>query len=192
LLSSQIISTWLDYKRFTVKERIRWSFYYVVLTHVVAWVYGWVIQEKYTRTVPAFDWTDSGFTEGFFVLLLWDFSRQALQNWLYYLLSTSTDNMSELTRYCGILRGQESFGQAVAFGLVTQKWHGGRVPLGVNTVLLVLSAYPTWLAMSEHEPIVAPESPEATATATELSDADSRKEDAVVETIVQEPKKNAA
>lgn len=99
-------------------------------------IHQWVIQEKYTRIVPAYDYTDRGFTEGFFVLLLWDFSRQALQNWLYYFLSTATDNMSELTRYCGILRGQESLGQCVAFGLNTQKWPGGRVPLGVNTVLL--------------------------------------------------------
>jgi hypothetical protein len=78
----------------------------------------------------------------------------------------------------------------VAFGLVTTKWHGGRVPLGVNTVLLVLSAYPTWLAMSEHEPIEASESSEATAS-TELSDTDSYRGDGVVE-IVQEPKKAAA
>jgi MFS family permease len=191
LLSSQIISMWLDYKRYTVKQRITGGFWYCVVIHVIAWVYGWVIQEKYTRSNPTFDWTSSGFTEGFFVLLLWDFARQALQNWLYYLLSTATDNMSELTRYCGILRGQESFGQAVAFGLVTTKWHGGRVPLGVNTVLLVLSAYPTWLAMSEHEPVGASESPEAN-TATELSDTDSHRGDGVVETIVQEPKKAAA
>ena len=190
LLSSQLISQFLDYKKLTVKKRITYGFFYVIFLHIVAWIYGWIIQEKYTKSNPVFDWEDSGFVEAFFVIILWDFARQALQNWLYYLLSTATDNMSELTRYCGILRGQESFGQAVAFGLVTTKWHGGRVPLGVNTVLLVLSAYPTWLAMSEHEPIEASESSEATAS-TELSDTDSYRGDGVVE-IVQEPKKAAA
>lgn len=136
LLSSQLISTLLDYKAFPVKKRITIGFYYTVALHIVAWVYGWVIQEKYTANPPAFDWADAGFTEGFFVLLLWDFARQALQNWLYYLLATKTDNISELSRFSGILRGQESFAQAVAFGLNTQNWHGGRVPLIVNTVLL--------------------------------------------------------
>lgn len=136
LLSSQLISTLLDYKGFSVKKRITVGFYYIIALHIVAWVYGWVIQEKYTANPPALDWADAGFTEGFFVLLLWDFARQALQNWLYYLLATKTDNISELSRFSGILRGQESFAQAVAFGLNTQNWHGGRVPLIVNTVLL--------------------------------------------------------
>jgi hypothetical protein len=70
------------------------------------------------------DWADKGFVEGFFVVMLWsefrkktrtyydpkliplviDFSQQAVQNFLYYLLSTMTDNISELcklrTRQC--------------------------------------------------------------------------------------------
>lgn len=47
------------------------SFIYVVILHIVAWVYGWVVQEKYTANPPSFDWEDEGFVEGLFVLLLW-------------------------------------------------------------------------------------------------------------------------
>lgn len=145
----------LDYKKLTVKKRITFGFYYVIALHVLAWIYGWVVQEKYTRTSPAMDWESSGFTEGFFVIILWDFARQSLQNWLYYLLATKTDNISELSRFSGILRGQESFGQAVAFGLNTKKWKGGRVPLIVNTILLIVSVYPTWLVVRDHVPVEA-------------------------------------
>ena len=154
------------------------------------------MQEKYTKENPSFDWTDKGFTEGFFVILLWSksrapnaaftvtsnartgFSQQALQNWLYYFVSTKTDNISELARFTGILRGQESFAQAVSFGLNTRDWTGGRVPLAVNTVLLgehlmylkdpYHSAKPSWLtifiglavvptciAVREHTPVEA-------------------------------------
>jgi len=136
LLSSQLMSTLLDYKGLGVKKRLVWGYYYVVALHIVAWVYGWVVQEKYTANPPAYDWEDKGFVEGYFVLLLWDFARQALQNWLYYLVSTMTDNLSQITRYSGILRGQESFAQAVSYGLNTRQWVGGRVPLAVNTILL--------------------------------------------------------
>lgn len=136
LLSSQLISTLLDYRGLKVKTRIVVGYWYVAALHVVAWVYGWVVQERYTADPPVFDWSDRGFVGGFFVLLLWDFARQALQNWLYYLVSSKTDNIAELTRFSGILRGQESFAQAVSFGLNTQKWVGGRVPLAVNTILL--------------------------------------------------------
>ena len=139
LLSSQLISMFLDSKRLTVKNRITFGFYYVVVWHIIAWVYGWVVQEKYTRNPPAMDWENKGFTEGFFVILLWDFARQSLQNWLYYLMATKTDNISELSRFSGILRGQESFAQAISFGLNTKKWKGGRVPLAVNTILLGIS-----------------------------------------------------
>lgn len=136
LLSSQLMSSFLDYKKLTVKKRITYGFFYVVMWHIIAWIYGWVIQAKYTTRKPSFDWEDAGFTEGFFVIILWDFARQSLQNWLYYLLATKTDNINELSRFSGILRGQESFGQAVSFGLNTRKWAGGRVPLIVNTILL--------------------------------------------------------
>ncbi|KAF4962570.1 hypothetical protein FSARC_9348 [Fusarium sarcochroum] len=153
LLSSQIMSSLLDYKGLPIKKRLEYGYWYVIFWHIVAWVYGWVIQEKYTKSNPAWDWTDKGFVEGFFVLCLWEFSRQALQNWLYYFLATKTDNISELSRFSGILRGQESFAQAISFGINTQKWYGGRVPLAINTILLGLAAYPTWLAMKQHEPV---------------------------------------
>ncbi|KAI1739558.1 MFS general substrate transporter [Xylaria scruposa] len=153
LLSSQIMSTLLDYKGIPVKKRIEWGFWYAVVVHIIAWVYGWVVQEKYTANPPAYDWEDKGFVEGYFVLLLWSFAQQALQNWLYYLVSTKTDNISELTRFTGILRGQESFAQAVSFGLNTREWVGGRVPLAVNTILLGLAVFPTWLVVRDHVPV---------------------------------------
>ncbi|KAL2216286.1 major facilitator superfamily domain-containing protein [Thermoascus aurantiacus ATCC 26904] len=153
LFSSWLISLFLDYKGLAVKKRITYSFFYVIFLHLVAWIYGWVIQEKYTANPPTYDWEDKGFAEGFFVLLLWEFARQSLQNWLYYLISTMTDNISELARLSGILRGQESFAQAVSFGLNTREWYGGRVPLAVNTILLGVSVFPTWLVVKDHVPI---------------------------------------
>ncbi|KAK5119378.1 hypothetical protein LTR85_007734 [Meristemomyces frigidus] len=153
LLSSQIMSQWLDYKRWPVKTRITVGFYYCVVIHIVAWIYAWIVNEQFTKAQPVLDWTSPGFTKGFFVLLLWGFSQQALQNWMYYLLATSTDNISELTRFAGILRGQESFAQAVSFGLNVKEWYGGHVPLAVNTILLGLAIVPTWYAQKHHVPV---------------------------------------
>jgi MFS family permease len=154
LASSQIISTLLDYKGLAVKKRIEYGFYYVVALHILAWTYAWVIQEKYTANPPTWDWSDGrGFVEGFFVIVLWSFSQQALQNWMYYFMATKTDTISELSRFAGILRGQESFAQAVSFGINTRNWKGGRVPLAINTVLLGLAIVPTWVAMRNHVPV---------------------------------------
>ncbi|RAL14580.1 MFS general substrate transporter [Aspergillus homomorphus CBS 101889] len=153
LLSSGMISRFLDYKGLPVKSRIIYSFYYVIIVHIAAWTYGWVVQEQFTANPPVLDWTSKDFVKGFFVLILWQFAQQALQNFLYYLVSTMTDNISELSRYSGILRGQESFAQAVSFGLNTRDWYGGRVPLSVNTILLGLAVIPTWLVVKDHTPI---------------------------------------
>ncbi|OGE56920.1 hypothetical protein PENARI_c002G07048 [Penicillium arizonense] len=153
LISSGIISKFLDYSGISIKNRLKYSYFYVGVVHIIAWVYGWVIQEKYTKNPPMLDWADKGFVEGFFVVMLWSFSQQAAQNFLYYLLSTMTDNISELSRFSGILRGQESFAQAISFGINTRDWHGGRVPLAVNTILLGLAVWPTWLVVRDHNPI---------------------------------------
>ncbi|KAI0394694.1 MFS general substrate transporter [Xylariaceae sp. FL0594] len=188
LLSSQLMSTLLDYKGLTVKKRLQWGYYYVVALHVVAWVYGWVVQEKYTANPPAYDWEDKGFVEGYFVLLLWDFARQALQNWLYYLVSTMTDNLSQITRYSGILRGQESFAQAVSYGLNTRQWVGGRVPLAVNTILLGLAVVPTWLVVRDHTPV---ETQKVQESSTEL-ESDTEKSIEATTVILPEEKEKFA
>ncbi|KAI4757956.1 MFS general substrate transporter [Aureobasidium sp. EXF-3400] len=153
IISSFLVSTLLDYKPWPVKKRLNVCFFYVLFWHLLAWSYGWAIQEKYTRNEPVWDWTDPGFVEGFFVLVFWGFAQQSLQNFLYYFLSTKTDNISELSRFSGILRGQESFSQAVSFGINTKDWKGGRVPLAVNTILLGLAVVPTWIALQEHVPV---------------------------------------
>lgn len=41
----------------------------------------------------------------------------------------------------------------MSFGINTRDWKGGRVPLGVNTVLLGLAVVPTWIALQEHVPV---------------------------------------
>jgi len=52
------------------------------------------------------------------------------------LVGEMTDNIAELTRLTGTLRGQMSFGEAVSYGLNTHEWYGGRAPMAVNTILL--------------------------------------------------------
>lgn len=54
-------------------------------------------------------------------------------NWLW---SSQYDTNSHKARFTGILRGQESFAQAVSFGINTRDWYRGRVPMVVNTILL--------------------------------------------------------
>jgi hypothetical protein len=130
------MSHWLDSKFTSAKRRVVYGWYWVVLVHVVTWIYVWVIQEEFTANPPKLDYKTSGFVKGAFAVWLWAFAQQTAQNWLYYIVGSMTDNIAELTRLTGILRGQESFGEAVSYGLNSKKWYGGRVPMAVNTILL--------------------------------------------------------
>jgi MFS family permease len=136
IVASQIISHWLDWKSIDPKKRITYGWYYVIFVHVVTWIYAWVVQEEYTANPPMLDYTSPGFVKGAFALFLWTFAQQTAENWLYYFVGSMTDNIAELTRLTGILRGQESFGEAVSYGLNSRDWYGGRVPMAVNTILL--------------------------------------------------------
>ena len=97
LLASTLISRFLDYRGLSIRNRIKYryrtskltikariqadevhSFFYVIVVHIVAWVYCWVIQEKYTKNPPTLDWADKGFVEGFFVILLWGEIREMI------------------------------------------------------------------------------------------------------------------
>ncbi|KAK7687853.1 hypothetical protein QCA50_009072 [Cerrena zonata] len=191
LLASQLISWLLDCKRFTRKRRLVYGFWIALLTHILAWVYALVVIVQFRHDGPVLDWTSKGYAKGFFVdvfcknwrttnhsLLLTfcraagSFSKQILQSWLYYVMGTLTDDISELTRYTGILRGMESFAQAVAYGLNATRNVDPWVPvclqrlstlnvgftayntrkLGINVALLLISIYPTWLVISNLEP----------------------------------------
>lgn len=72
---------------------------------------------------------------GFFVIIWWNMAQQMSQNFLYYLvllfsylhskrvtkssiqMGTLTNDINELTRLTGILRGSESAAQAIAYGI---------------------------------------------------------------------------
>ncbi|KAI2910645.1 hypothetical protein CBS147353_748 [Aspergillus niger] len=115
ILASQIISHWLDWKRVDAKKRLTYGWYWVIIVHVTAYILGWVVQEQYTSAhkknpdLGTMDYTSPGFAKGAFVLFMWTFAQQTGQNWLYYLVGSMTDNIAELTRLTGVLRGQESF-----------------------------------------------------------------------------------
>ncbi|KAM0171203.1 hypothetical protein ACHAPF_008348 [Botrytis cinerea] len=126
LFASQIMSMLLDYKKIPVKQRLNIGFYYVIFWHLVAWIYAWVVNEQFGSEQPDLDWTDGEFTKGY------------------------------EARFTGILRGQESFAQAVSFGINTRDWYRGRVPMVVNTILLVICLPTTYLALREHVPVETP------------------------------------
>ncbi|OKL59423.1 hypothetical protein UA08_05057 [Talaromyces atroroseus] len=152
IVASQMITHWLDWKSIDPKKRVTYGWYYVILVHIVTWIYAWIIQGEYTTSPPMLDYSSPEFVKRAFALFLWSFAQQTVENWLHYFVGSLTDNIAELTRLTGILRGQESFDEAVPCGLNSRNWYGGRVPMAVNTILLGLCIIPTWIVVHRHAP----------------------------------------
>ena len=63
-------------------------------------------------------------------------------------MGSLSDDISELTRLAGILRGTESAAQAVAYGINAHKINPW-IPIGINVALLLVAVYPTWLVAKD-------------------------------------------
>jgi hypothetical protein len=140
------MSVFLDYRGLSRKQRLVWGLAQVAFWQALAWIYAVVVQAEYNRNPPVLDWSDKGFVKGFFVTILWyaivplvlnvflstmltskdnrSIAQQANQTYLYFLVGSLTNNVSEMTRFTGILRGMESFAQAVAYGLNARPLNG--------------------------------------------------------------------
>lgn len=81
-----------------------------------------------TRTLPnatgKLDWTSPQFGRGFGLYILLNAFGNGVQNYLYWLCGVLAheDGLQTATRYAGLLRGVESWGQCAAFGISSSKF----------------------------------------------------------------------
>jgi hypothetical protein len=70
-----------------------------------------------TQSPGKLDWLSPGFGRAFGIYIMLQTSGNMVQNYLYFLVGTIGDGTSELSRYTGLLRGVESWGQCASFGI---------------------------------------------------------------------------
>lgn len=62
--------SFLDWKRFTLNQRARYSYIFIMALFGGTWVWGAVVQHEYGLHKPALDWVDSGFGRGWALYIL--------------------------------------------------------------------------------------------------------------------------
>jgi len=94
---------------------------YLVLLIVGLWC--WLIPNEvlYSQTTPSLDWASPGFGRGFAVYVIWSFSLESMQTFLYWMMGTLDDGVGTLARTTGLLRSFESVGSTC--GYVTSATH---------------------------------------------------------------------
>lgn len=82
------------------------------------WIWAVIIQNEYHHTHPTLDWGDqSTFGRGFGVYMLERISLGMVENYIYWCISNLSDSPGDQIRYSSLLRGIETAGVAVSFGV---------------------------------------------------------------------------
>ncbi|KAK0228886.1 hypothetical protein IW262DRAFT_1293575 [Armillaria fumosa] len=139
-----MIGYFLDNKRFTVKQRARWSFVALMVLNLALWVWAAIVTKQLEDAQPEIDWTSgSFFGKTFTLFLLFDLATMATQTSLYWIISHMSSDFISLSYMTGTLRGIECAGQAVAYGIKssnTTDW----LSIGLNVGLIVFSLPFAW------------------------------------------------
>jgi MFS family permease len=117
IASSFIIASLLDRQSIFIKTRAKIAFTSIVILLTGTWIWATVLQNKFYNAAepPVFDWFKGGFGSAYALVFFWQFSGQAFQQFLYWLVGQYATDLSSLSHVTGILRGFEALGQTVAW-----------------------------------------------------------------------------
>ncbi|GAA6025161.1 hypothetical protein JCM10207_008920 [Rhodosporidiobolus poonsookiae] len=125
VIASTALGFFLDNQRLSLATRARLgaAITFTLFSGMLIWAL--VVQKQFSDHNPGkLDWTDSTgrFGKGFGLYILINTFGNCVQNYLYWLVGLISNNLSEATRYAGLLRGVESWGQCAAFGINSSKF----------------------------------------------------------------------
>ncbi|BGP43737.1 hypothetical protein JCM10450v2_007926 [Rhodotorula kratochvilovae] len=124
VVATTLLGFFLDSQRIALVTRVRAGGAVVFTVFAGMLVWALVIQNDFTKHNPGkLDWTSPGFGRGFGMYVMLNAAGNALQNYLYWIMSLlASGDVSTATRYAGLLRGIESWGQCAAFGINSSKF----------------------------------------------------------------------
>lgn len=70
ITANLFFGSFLDWRRFTLNQRARYSYIFIMALFGGTWVWGAVVQSGYEINTPALDWDDNGFGRGWGLYIL--------------------------------------------------------------------------------------------------------------------------
>ncbi|EOO00311.1 putative duf895 domain membrane protein [Phaeoacremonium minimum UCRPA7] len=138
--------SFLDWKRFTLNQRARFSYIFIMALFGGTWIWGTVVQRDYWHHKPALDWSDHGFGRGWAFYIMMQVNFALSYNYGYWLAGYMARDPAEIVRLTSTVRAVEAAGGAVASGISSTK-----APLiaalGVNFGLWGLAVVPTYFVV---------------------------------------------
>ncbi|CAO2657094.1 Nn.00g058970.m01.CDS01 [Neocucurbitaria sp. VM-36] len=119
IITNFLLGFFLDWRKFTVNARATVAFCLVYGFVASLYVYAMVVTREYEARDerPTFDWLSDGFGRAVCVYIFLLIGLNLMVDYLYWLIGTVNKNNGDLVRLSALVRGLESAGQAISYGL---------------------------------------------------------------------------
>lgn len=100
------------------QKRAMSTYILIALVNSTTWIWAVYIQNEYRHTKPVLDWANQkAFGRGFGLYMFERISLGLVENFIYWCISNLSDSPGDQIRYSSLLRGIETAGVAVGFGV---------------------------------------------------------------------------
>lgn len=147
VIGNYLLGFFLDWKKISINRRGKCAFLLVYVLQGAWWIYSLVILNNLHRNPPAeaFDWSNQGpFARHFALFIVQILGFNMMYEYTYWIMSAlSPENSPELVRLASIVRGVESAGQALSYGVNATSWRLDAVA-GLNFGFYGICLLPAW------------------------------------------------
>jgi hypothetical protein len=150
IIANFTLGFFLDWRKPSLKFRAGISFLVIYAFEASLYIYAMIVNKEYeSREIPPiFDWTDDGFGRGVCVYILMLVGFNLMYDHLYWLIGTVNRDGGDIVRLSAVVRGVESAGQAMSYGINsidTFKLSGAvAVNLSLFAACIIPSAFVIW------------------------------------------------
>lgn len=119
IVSNFTLGFFLDWRKLSVNTRAVCAFAFIYAFEASLYVYAMVVTKEYeARDYPTvLDWTSDGFGRGVCVYILMLVGFNLMYDYLYWLVGVINKSGGEIIRLSAVIRGIESCGQAISYGI---------------------------------------------------------------------------
>lgn len=119
IIANFLLGFFLDWRKLMLNTRAVIAFVVIYAFELSLYIYAMIVNKQYERqeTPPMFDWTDDGFGRAVCVYILMLVGFNLMYDYLYWLIGTVNRDGGDIVRLSAVVRGVESAGQAISYGI---------------------------------------------------------------------------
>ncbi|CED82496.1 duf895 domain membrane protein [Phaffia rhodozyma] len=154
IISSYAMGYFLDQRQIPVRTRGAIVLGILFVMEMGVWIWATVMQHEFDTKNMTIDWSSKDFGRAWTLVFFWTFIGQALQNYLYWVISHFATDINALSRYAGLFRSMEALGQTIGWAIASNASISPYALIGLNfggLFVAFISATPIVLSLVESD-----------------------------------------